>query len=122
MGIYRGAGGTGDAVNDASSEALITVVASEAALAAQAAAELARDAAQLAETNAETAETNAETAETNAETAQAAAEAARDASINLADNFEVTVTGLSAGSSPTSDYEYDTYILALGIRQRTSRY
>jgi len=86
MGIYRGPGGTGDAVNDATSEAVLTVQAKDAAIvaqlaaeAAQAAAETARDAAQLAETNAETAETNAETAETNAETAQAAAEAAQTA-------------------------------------------
>lgn len=79
MGIYRGPGGTGDAVNDASSEALITIQARDAALAAQAAAELARDAAQLAETNAETAETNAETAETNAEAAETGALAAQAA-------------------------------------------
>jgi hypothetical protein len=79
MGIYRGAGGTGDAVNDASSEALITIQARDAALAAQAAAEAAQAAAELAETNAETAETNAETAETNAETAETNAEAAQAA-------------------------------------------
>ncbi len=52
MGIYRGAGGTGDAINDSSSEALITIQARDAALAAQAAAEAAQAAAQLAETNA----------------------------------------------------------------------
>ena len=57
--IYRGAGGAGDAVNDSSSEASITVIARDAALAAQAAAEAAQAAAELAETNAETAETNA---------------------------------------------------------------
>jgi hypothetical protein len=100
MGIYRGAGGTGDAVNDASSEATLvqslisgaTTQANNAAAsatAAQAASTqaaisqgLAADsatAAATAETNAETAETNAETAETNAETAQAAAEAAQAA-------------------------------------------
>jgi hypothetical protein len=86
MGIYRGPGGTGDAVNDATSEAVLTVQAKDAAIAAQvaaeaaqAAAETARDAAQLAETNAETAETNAETAETNAETAETNAETAQAA-------------------------------------------
>jgi hypothetical protein len=79
MGIYRGPGGTGDAVNDASSEALITIAARDAALAAQAAAEAAQVAAELAETNAETAETNAETAETNAETAETNAETAQAA-------------------------------------------
>ena len=73
MSLYRGPGGSGDAVNDASSEALLTVQAKDAAIVAQLAAEAAQAAAQTAETNAETAETNAETAETNAETAQAAA-------------------------------------------------
>jgi len=79
MGIYRGAGGSGDAINDSSSEALITIQARDAALAAQAAAEAAQVAAELAETNAETAETNAETAETNAETAETNAETAQAA-------------------------------------------
>jgi hypothetical protein len=79
MGIYRGAGGSGDAINDSSSEALITLQARDAALAAQAAAEAAQVAAELAETNAETAETNAETAETNAETAETNAETAQAA-------------------------------------------
>ena len=93
MAIYRGPGGPGDAVNDASSEVLLALAAKDAAIAAQvaaqaaqaaaetaqAAAELAETNAETAETNAETAETNAETAETNAETAQAAAEAAQAA-------------------------------------------
>lgn len=69
MGIYRGAGGTGDAVNDSSSEAILTVQAKNDAVAAKVAAEAAQVAAETAQTNAETAETNAETAETNAETA-----------------------------------------------------
>ncbi len=83
MAIYRGAGGAGDAVGDASSEVLLALQAKDAAIAAQAAAELAQTAAEaaqaaaeLAETNAETAETNAETAETNAETAETNAETA----------------------------------------------
>jgi len=69
LAIYRGAGGSGDAVNDAASEVILAIQAKNAAIAAQVAAEAAQVAAQLAETNAETAETNAETAETNAETA-----------------------------------------------------
>ena len=83
MAIYRGAGGAGDAVGDASSEVLLALQAKDAAIAAQAAAEAAQvaaetaqAAAELAETNAETAETNAETAETNAETAETNAETA----------------------------------------------
>lgn len=59
MAIYRGAGGAGDAVGDASSEVLLALQAKDAAQAAQAAAELAQVAAETAETNAETAETNA---------------------------------------------------------------
>jgi len=57
--IYRGPGGSGDAVGDATSEVLLALQAKEAAIAAKVAAE--------------TAQTNAETAETNAETAAAAA-------------------------------------------------
>ena len=110
MSIYRGPGGPGDAVNDASSEAAIVTTlvdtataqaaASEASAVASAAsaaesfiqatnAAASALAAQTAETNAETAEANAETAqtaaelaETNAETAQAAAEAAQLAAEN----------------------------------------
>lgn len=59
MAIYRGPGGSGDAVNDAASEVLLALAAKDAAIAAQVAAEAAQAAAQTAETNAETAETNA---------------------------------------------------------------
>jgi hypothetical protein len=59
LAIYRGAGGSGDAVGDASSEVLLALAAKDAAVAAQVAAE--------------TAETNAETAETNAAASAAAA-------------------------------------------------
>ena len=58
MGIYRGAGGTGDAVNDATSQATITVLARDEAIVAKNAAQAAQTAAELAETNAETAATN----------------------------------------------------------------
>ena len=86
MSIYRGPGGSGDAVNDSSSEAtLVQQLATEAQASADAAATSETNAANSASTastaatNAQTAETNAETAETNAETAQAAAESARNA-------------------------------------------
>lgn len=59
MAIYRGPGGSGDAVNDAASEVLLALQAKDAAIAAQVAAEAAQTAAELAETNAEIAETNA---------------------------------------------------------------
>ena len=59
MAIYRGAGGSGDAVGDATSEVLLALQAKDAAIAAQ--------------TAAETAETNAETSATNAAASAAAA-------------------------------------------------
>jgi len=106
MAIYRGAGGSGDAVADSSSEAVITVQAKNEALAAQAAAEAARNAAQLAEanaelaeTNAETAETNAETAETNAETAATIATAAKDIAITQATNAASSASAASISAS-----------------------
>ena len=106
MAIYRGPGGSGDAVNDASSETRLAVEARDAAIAAKVAAQAAQAAAELAETNAETAENNAETAETNAETAataaqlaetnaetaQAAAEAARNAAQAAETNAETAET------------------------------
>jgi hypothetical protein len=136
MAIYRGPGGAGDATADATNAASVangyaTAAASSASNAASSSAAAANSAinsansataaaasaltASTASTNALAAETNAETAETNAETAQTAAEAARDASINLANNFAVTATTLSAGSSATASYNSGTYTLALGI-------
>ena len=110
MGIYRGPGGTGDAVNDASSEALITVQAKDAALAAQAAAEAAQAAAELAETNAETAETNAETAETNAETAATNAANSASAASTSASNAATSATNAanSATAAQTAETNAET--------------
>ena len=103
MGIYRGAGGTGDAVTDSSSEAILTVQAKNEAVAAQAAAEAAQVAAELAETNAETAEVNAETAEANAETAQAAAEAAKVAAQTAETNAETAETNAETAATNASN-------------------
>ena len=114
--IYRGAGGAGDATNDAASEVLLALAAKDAAIAAQAAAEAAQVAAETAqaaaelaetnaetaETNAETAETNAETAETNAETAQAAAEAAQTAAEAAQTAAETAETNAAASASAAS--------------------
>jgi hypothetical protein len=102
LAIYRGAGGSGDAVNDASSEVILAVAAKNAAVAAQAAAETARDAAQLAETNAETAETNAETAETNAETAETNAETAATNAASSASAASTSATNASNSASAAS--------------------
>lgn len=129
MAIYRGPGGSGDATADSANTAQLALTyANQAVASATAASTSATNAsnsasaasssastASTAATNAQTAETNAETAETNAEAAQTAAEAARDASINLANNFAVTATTLSAGSSATASYNSGTYTLTLGI-------
>jgi hypothetical protein len=99
LAIYRGAGGAGDAVGDASSEVLLALQAKNAAIAAQAAAEAAQAAAQTAETNAELAETNAETAETNAETAETNAETAQAAAASSASAASTSATNAAASAS-----------------------
>ncbi len=96
MGIYRGPGGTGDAVNDASSEAVLTVEARDAAIAAQNAAEAAKVAAELAETHAETAETNAETAATNASNSASSASTS-------ATNAATSATNAAASATAAAD-------------------
>lgn len=119
MAIYRGPGGSGDAVNDAASEVLLALAAKDAAIAAQAAAETAqaaaeaaKTAAELAETNAETAETNAETAETNAETAETNAETAAtnaassaSAASTSASNASTSATNAASSASAASTSE-----------------
>ena len=102
MAIYRGAGGAGDAVGDASSEVLLALAAKDAAVAAQVAAEAAQAAAQTAETNAETAETNAETAETNAETAETNAETAATNAASSASAASTSATNASNSASAAS--------------------
>jgi hypothetical protein len=102
LAIYRGAGGAGDAVGDASSEVLLALQAKDAAQAAQAAAEAAQVAAELAETNAETAETNAETAETNAETAETNAETAATNAASSASAASTSATNASNSASAAS--------------------
>lgn len=117
MAIYRGPGGSGDAVNDSSSETRLAVEARDAAIAAQAAAEAAQAAAEqaeinaeLAETNAETAEANAETAEANAETAEANAEAAQAAAeaAQLAAETAQTAAELAETNAETAETNAET--------------
>jgi len=120
MGIYRGPGGVGDAVNDASSEAAITVTARDEAVAARNAAVAAKVAAELAETNAELAEVGAETALAAAQAvatdlsddiaaalaAQVAAEAARDAALVAETNAETAETNAeTAATNSTASAE-----------------
>jgi len=113
MGIYRGPGGVGDAVNDASSEAVITVTARDEAVAARNAAVVAKTAAELAETNAELAEVGAEAALAAAQgvatdlsddiaaalAAQAAAQAAATAAATSATNASNSATAASGSAS-----------------------
>jgi hypothetical protein len=117
MAIYRGPGGSGDAVNDSSSETRLAVEARDAAIAAKVAAEAAQAAAEqaeinaeLAEANAETAETNAETAETNAETAEANAEAAQAAAeaAQLAAETAQTAAELAETNAETAETNAET--------------
>ena len=120
MGIYRGAGGTGDATNDASSEATLVqslvdgattsaANAATSATAAQAAATqaaisqgLADDSATSAVTsaaNALTSENNAETAQTAAEAAQLAAETAQTAAELAETNAETAETNAETAAT-----------------------
>lgn len=102
MAIYRGAGGAGDATNDAASEVLLAIAAKDAAIAAQVAAEVAQAAAEAAQTAAETAETNAETAETNAETAETNAETAETNAETAATNAASSASAASTSASNAS--------------------
>ncbi len=102
MGIYRGPGGTGDAVNDSSSETRLAVEARDAAIAAKNAAEAAQAAAETAEANAETAETNAETAETNAETAATNAASSASSASSSASSASSSASAASTSASNAS--------------------
>lgn len=126
--IYRGPGGSGDAVADTSNESVTAVnaaaeaeasklAAAASAAAASASASSAATSASNASTSAtnsansasaaQTAESNAETAETNAETAQAAAELAEtnaSASADLAEDWAIKTSGPVSGSEYSSKY------------------
>ena len=88
MGIYRGPGGTGDAVNDASSEAVITIQAKDAALVAQAAAE--------------TSATNASTSASNASTSATSASSSASSATTSASNASTSATNASSSASSAS--------------------
>lgn len=107
MGIYRGAGGTGDAIADSSSEALlvrnlaIEVQAdADSAAASAAAADDSATAASLSETNAAS---SASTASTQATNASNSASAASTSATNAANSASAAATSASnANSSATS--------------------
>ena len=66
MGVYRGAGGTGDATQDGASQAVFAIEAKNAALASQVAAAASATSASTSATSANTSATNASTSATNA--------------------------------------------------------
>jgi hypothetical protein len=99
LGIYRGPGGTGDAVNDASSEASIVSALVTEATTAKNAAEAAEIAAELAETNAETAETNAETAATNAASSASSASSSASSATSSASAASTSATNAASSAS-----------------------
>ena len=114
MGIYRGPGGAGDATADASSQAAITVIARDEAVAAKNAAQLAQAAAELAETNAETAETGANTAKTAAQTAATNAASSASAASSSASSSATSATNAatSATNAATSETNAAAYELS----------
>jgi len=113
MSIYRGAGGSGDAVNDASSEAILTVQAKDAAIAAQVAAEAsatsasnsatsAASSASGASTSASAASSSASAASTSASNASSSASAASTSATNAAASASTATTQATNASSSAS--------------------
>ena len=115
LGIYRGPGGTGDAVNDAASEAILTVQARDAAIAAKNSAESAQTAAASSATaaasSASSASTSASTATTQATNASNSASSASTSATNAstsASNAATSATDSSASASLANDWATKT--------------
>jgi hypothetical protein len=104
MGIYRGPGGTGDATQDASSQAVITIQAKDAALAAQAAAETAASNAATSatvSTNAANSTAGSVTAAANSATAAASSASSASSSASTA-TTKASEASTSATNAATS--------------------
>jgi hypothetical protein len=102
LAIYRGAGGAGDAVGDASSEVLLALAAKDAAIAAEVAAETAQAAAQTSATNAATSATNASNSASTASTQASNAASSASAASTSASNASTSATNASNSASAAS--------------------
>ena len=102
MAIYRGPGGSGDAVGDASSEVLLALQAKDAAIAAEVAAETAQAAAQTSATNAATSATNASNSASTASTQASNAASSASAASTSASNASTSATNASNSASAAS--------------------
>ena len=99
MAIYRGAGGSGDATQDAASEVLLALAAKDAAIAAQVAAETAKTAAQTSATNAATSATNASNSASTASTQATNAASSASAASTSASAASTSATNAAASAS-----------------------
>jgi hypothetical protein len=102
LAIYRGPGGSGDAVGDASSEVLLALAAKDAAIAAEVAAETAQAAAQTSATNAATSATNASNSASTASTQASNAASSASAASTSASNASTSATNASNSASAAS--------------------
>ena len=102
MSIYRGPGGSGDAVNDASSEAILTIQAKDAAIAAQAAAEVSQAAAATSASNASTSATNAATSASNASSSASSASSSASSATSSASAASTSASNASTSATNAS--------------------
>jgi len=100
MSIYRGPGGPGDAVNDATSEATLTVQAKDAAIAAKVSAETA---ATNASTSATSAASSASSATSSASAASSSASAASTSATNASSSASAASTSASNASTSATN-------------------
>jgi len=99
LAIYRGAGGSGDATQDAASEVLLALQAKDAAIAAEVAAEAAQAAAQTSATNAATSATNASNSASTASTQATNAASSASAASTSASAASTSATNAAASAS-----------------------
>jgi len=103
LAIYRGAGGAGDAVGDASSEVLLALQAKDAAIAAEVAAETAQAAAQTSATNASNSASSASTSATNASNSASSASTSASNASTSATNASNSASAASTSATNASN-------------------